>query len=135
MSIYVGIKPKIIGVKPSSNIQHRNDTERLSNSTSPTKIKEIVNLVAGVWRVEFKLRTTNSAGTAYGQIYRNGSPYGTLRSTTSTTYVTFQEDLPFQVGDFIQLYVYISNSAYYVVTKELRLLGDFTDIPAYNSIT
>lgn len=44
-------------------------------------------------RTTFRLRTTNVAGTAYGQIYRNGGAVGTERSTASTGGVVYDEDI------------------------------------------
>jgi len=134
MSIYISKKPRFTGVVPSNNIQHRNDATTGTTSVTPTKVKEIITLVTGVWRVEFKLYTTSTTATATGRIYRNGNPYGTTRETSSTSPVTFQEDLFFHAGDFIQLYLNTSDPSYPAVCRDFRLLGDFADQPAYNTL-
>lgn len=67
----------------------------------------------GALRVSFELRTTNSNATAYARIYKNGSPIGIERSTTSQTNVTFTEDISgFIPGDLIGFYTKISNNLY-----------------------
>jgi hypothetical protein len=120
-------------ISPSETLRHSNDTERTSGATSYEKIKAIFNGVKGCWRVKFDLRTTNAASAAYGRIYRNGSPYGTEQTTTSTTYVTFSEDLIFTIGDSIELYIHTATSgAYWAVTRNFRLYGDGLDAFGYN---
>jgi len=134
MSIYASKKPIVIGVIPSNNIRHRNDPEKLAPNTSPTKVKEILNLVAGIWRVEFKLRASWQYTPVGAQIYRNGSAYGASRQTTSTTYITYQEDLYFNAGDLIQLYAWTEDSYNPAYVKELRLLGDYVYLPVHNTL-
>lgn len=91
-----------------------NDTERTTSSTTYVKVKEIKIVRAGGYRVKFDLRSY-VVGTAYGQIYKNGSAVGTERSTTSDTDVNFSEDLTsFLSGDLIQIYAkqQLGNPAY-----------------------
>ena len=72
--------------------------------TAFTKKREIQTDTAGVYRIRFGLKIFDGAAVGSGQIYKNGVAYGTIRQTTSQTYVTFTEDLAFSVGDLIQLY-------------------------------
>jgi hypothetical protein len=75
------------------------------NISAWTKLKEIKIDRGGVLRVKFDLKDTAGGNPSEGQVYRNGSPAGTLRSTTSTFYVTFSEDISGWVGgDLVQLY-------------------------------
>jgi len=112
-----------VQVQPSETLRHTNDPEKSTTSTYSTRLKEIFSAVTGVWRVRFDLRSSSSAYTAYGAIYRNGSPHGASRSTTSTTYVTFTEDLSFTTGDRIQLYGAVSSGGTAYV-RNFRLYGD-----------
>lgn len=70
-----------------------------------TKVKAVTVNTEGVYRIAFTIKTNSTARTAYGQIYKNGVPYGTERTTASTTGTTFTEDLYFDIGDEIQLYL------------------------------
>ena len=61
----------------------------------------------GTIKTELGLRRgdAKASGTGYIRIYKNGSAYGTQRSTTSTTTVYWEQDLAFVKGDKIQVYV------------------------------
>jgi len=104
---------------PSETLQHANDAEVSTVSTNMVKLKEIKvnNGYLEKIRIKFDMCIESSSYVAYGQIYKNGTPIGNLWSTTSTSYVTFVEDLgPFQAGDLIQLYGrsnYTYRSAYF----------------------
>jgi hypothetical protein len=79
-------------------------TARSGAQTSMTKVKEIRISRSGAYRVKFDLRALLS-GNVYGQVYRNGAAVGTLRSTASTTFVTFSEEIAgWSPGDLCQLY-------------------------------
>lgn len=96
-----------LNVAASSNAQiGAADNEVTASSTSYVKVKEIIlGQVTGSLRVSFDLKKSNS-GTVYGRIYKNGVAIGTERSTGSTSYVNYSEDLSgFSAGDLVQLYV------------------------------
>lgn len=79
-------------------------------STTPTKVLEIYVPRSGTVRIKFHL--DGSYGTCYGQIYRNGSAVGTLRSTAAGTGTNYSEDISgWSTGDLCQLYVYNSSGA------------------------
>ena len=81
------------------------DTEGTGAITTYVKKKEIVLDFGGAVRIKFDLKHSGS-GTCYGRIYRNGVAVGTERSTTSSTYVTFSEDISgWSPGDLCQLYI------------------------------
>ena len=73
------------------------------------KVKEIQVLKAGTLTTKFTLRVSGNQAGVYGQIYKNGSPEGTLRSTSSSGYVTFTEDVTLNAGDLIQLYIKVGD--------------------------
>lgn len=59
---------------------------------------------SGTVRVTFQLQTLNGSYAAYGKIYVNGVARGIERITTSTSAVTFVEDISINSGDTVQLY-------------------------------
>lgn len=81
------------------------DTEYSGAPSSYTKIKEILINRPGAYRVKFDIKKI-SGDPKYGRIYKNGVAEGAEQSTSSTSYVTFSEDLSgWSEGDLLQLYV------------------------------
>jgi hypothetical protein len=112
------------GLTPT--IPHNNSTAKSTTATSATKLKETqITFQAMAMNTSFDLRSSNSAGTAYGQIYINGTATGTLRSTTSTTYVTYTETITrsWTFNDLYQIYGYISSSSYYSYVQNQQITG------------
>lgn len=86
-------------------ILYINDDERGFSEDSYTKKKEIKIRQGGTLRIKFSLKTLNASGTVYGRIYRNGVAVGTARSTYSTSYVEYSEDIAgWSAGDLCQIY-------------------------------
>ena len=83
-----------------------NNTERNTSSTAAVILKESFAGPAGSYTAIFDLRENlNLGGGAYGRIYVNGSPVGTQRSTTSQTYITYEEIIEaVPAGGLIQVY-------------------------------
>lgn len=107
----------------SNTIRLSANTERTTSSATPTRVKRIIVNSSGICRVSFDLQF--SGGIAYGQVYRNGTAYGTQRSTTSRSYVTYTEDLAFRIGDMIELYIWTSGSSYIALTRNFRVFFDY----------
>jgi hypothetical protein len=81
-------------------------------STTPTKVLEVFIPRGGSLRIKFHLDGQGGGGTAFGQIYRNGSAVGTLRSNLNGTGTNYSEDISgWTAGDLCQLYVYSSSGA------------------------
>ncbi len=98
------------------------DTVRTESTGVFVKKKEIQMLRGGALRVKFDLMSDNPAKLAYGQVYKNGVAAGILRSTNSTSYVTFTEDLAGWVpGDLVQLYVKIETPAFVASVSNFRI--------------
>ncbi len=131
-SVWVRLEDSAFGVQAwyytsSTTLLKSNDTEESTSNTDWTLIKEI--------RVPIGLSTTSTfsvyfegkriAGTyAYFQIYRNGVPVGTERYTTSTTYVSWTEDINgVKPGDFLQIYGYATVAGYSVWVRNFRIRG------------
>ncbi|MDD5774356.1 MAG: hypothetical protein PHS64_00260 [Candidatus Omnitrophica bacterium] len=86
-------------------------TERSGKDTSKVKKKEIRVLRSGTYRTSFEIKT--SGETASGRIYKNGVAFGTNRTTTSTSYGVFEEDLVFAANDLVQLYCSVTSGYTY----------------------
>ena len=134
-TIYPSYPASPIVVTASDVLRHSNDAEKnLTVSGTYVKAKEIISAVSGRWRVYFEMRV-ETGGNVYGRVYRNGSAYGAEHVTTSTSYVSFTDDLNFGAGDYIQLYVksdYANNSVY---VRNFRLLGNINYAFGYNTLT
>ncbi|WP_456477897.1 hypothetical protein [Geoglobus ahangari] len=75
-------------------------------------------------RIYFEMKINNSNGLGEARIRRNGVAVGTYRSTKSTSYVAFTEDIPgWGPNDKIQLYVRNWTSSYYLYVRNFRILG------------
>lgn len=103
---------------------HSNATGQTTTSTSYWKVKESRIGKGGTYRIAFGLRTDNSSVAAFGRIYRNGVAVGTERSTTSTTLVTFTEDVSgWSPNDLVQIYARSAGGASAIVGNlELRVV-------------
>ena len=117
---------------PSSNVLVANDDERSVNSSTPVKAKETrLMLFGGTLRTYFEMKlavVVSPPGYGYGQVYRNGTAIGTLRSIGSTSYVGFTEDLPFSPGDYYQIYGYYT-TGYLIYFRYQRILGNLGHAP------
>ena len=101
---------------------HASDTGRDETSTSYIKKKEILISRDGVLNVYFGLASSNPLGTAYGRIYKNGSPVGTERTTTTSN--AWSEDITVARGDLLQLYSKVE-SPYTSTVSNFRLFNSF----------
>ncbi len=88
-------------------------TTTKGNSSSYGKAKETSIGQGGSLRVKFDLvcgagcsDKFSTCVRSYGRIYKNGTPVGTERSTTGSSWTTFSEDITGLLpGDLLQLYV------------------------------
>lgn len=98
------------------------DTQRTANDSSYTKKKEIQVRRTGSINVYFELKS-GTYGEAYGRIYKNGSPVGTVRSTSNNSEFTgWTESISVTAGDYVQLYCYTSAPGYYYSYRNFRCL-------------
>jgi hypothetical protein len=99
------------------------DTERTTSSETLVKMKEIKTYLHGTHRVSFRLKSTGSE-TVEGRVYKNGVAVGTLRSTWSTSYQTYSEDIAFVGNDAIQLYIRTTDAGAVSATcDQFRIFG------------
>lgn len=110
-----------IALSASDNLKHSADTERTIGGGSYSEIKKIRVNFSGTIRVKFDLKNTGGF-TTLGKIYVNGSPVGTERSTSSTSYVTYSEDIVINAHDLIQLFGYKTGDT--ANTRNFRIYYD-----------
>ncbi len=93
-------------------------------STTYIKKKEISVGTGGTITVSFRLKSASAVTSyaAYGQIYVNGVAVGTVRTTTSKTYVTYTQDITVAAGDLVQLYVKGGNVEYLAFADQFKIL-------------
>lgn len=95
------IAPSVVGDIAEANAL----SEKTMSGTSYIKVKEIGIGRNGNIRVKFQLKGNNPQNVFYAQIYKNGTPIGTERSTQSISYIEYSEDINnVKTGDLIQLY-------------------------------
>lgn len=111
------------GYSPST-VLFTNTGAPSGQTTTPVKKFEVKLNTGGTLRVTFKLYTS-SGGTAYGRIYKNGVPIGTLQSTTSSgSAVTFTEELAgFAKNDLLQLYLWCADGVKYSFCQDISISG------------
>lgn len=76
-----------------------------STSNTPTKYAEFVAPKSGVFTTVMTL-TNAAGGVARCRVYKNGVAFGTDRSTSSASPVSYSENLSFNKGDLIQGYLW-----------------------------
>jgi hypothetical protein len=114
-------------IVPTDDVIVDNPTERTTNSTSYVRVKESRIFCRGKIRVYFEIHTTSSGYAANGWVYRNGVAVGTERSTTSTTYVSFTEDIDgWFEGDCCQIYGKIGTTAQTCYIRNQQIKGQLT---------
>ncbi len=102
-----------------------NDTIRATYTTGPVLLKETKIGRGGSLRIKFDLSTNNAIAYVRAQIWRNNVAVGILRTTNSTSPVTFPEDISgWSKGDLVQVFGYTTNSDYPVYVSNLRLYVD-----------
>lgn len=80
----------------------------------------------GEYRIRWQLRR-DSGGTAFAKVYKNGSPVGIEKSTSSATYVNFSDDVSgFAGGDLLQIYTKHSGSTN-IGIRNISISVDITD--------
>jgi len=123
---------KMFKTKPSANVRNSNDASKSTSSGTYVKLKEMkINEQLNAYRVYFTIKNmSGGAEKTYACIYKNGSPIGTERQTSSTTGETFSEDFtanPLSPGDLLQIYVKTTNGTWGYVS-DFRLAYDLADI-------
>ncbi|WP_405131824.1 phage tail protein [Paenibacillus sp. FSL H8-0317] len=100
------------GVSPGTMLIASGNLTVERNQTSPVKVAEVgINITSGMYRIGYDLTPSIGGNSVFAQIYVNGVPKGILRSTT--TYMSYQEDITVEAGVKIQLYIWSGSSGIY----------------------
>ncbi len=97
----------------------------IPTSTSYARYKTIAMPFAGTVSVAFDLRSTVDGVPAYGKVYQNAVAIGTERSTTSTSFQTYTEDIAVSRGDTLELHAK-ANTAGELRNFRIRISTDST---------
>lgn len=118
---YSGGTVQAISYSAGDNLAFVDDLETYKSSTAGYQQTTQAFKVqfTGTVRVSFDLRSGGSSGTAHAMLYKNGVAVGIARSTNSTTYVTFTEDLSVVSGDIITIWGYPDYASYNAYFKNL----------------
>ena len=109
------------------------NTERSITSNNYSKVKEIAVGRGGTLRIIFDLKTTYGDRTAYGYVYRNGSPVGAEQTSSNTSYETKSQDISgWTTGDLVQLY-YKSKDNGTVYIRNFQIKAAASDISTVNT--
>jgi len=122
----------------SSVVRISSDSQKSFATTSYSKLKEIVLSFTVTATVYFQMRTSNSSYTVWARIYKNDSPYGTERSTTSTSWVSFSEDLSWNANDRCQLFGRATDTSVPGYVQYFRIMCEptaYTTPPLYGIVT
>ncbi len=113
----------------SNNQKYIDTTEKGTKDSQYTKMYEISVMVSGAVRVSFKMRATGGF-VSRGQIYINSSPAGIERSTSSSSYVEFIEDIGVGAGDRLQLWIR-GNGVDYAYVRDFKVSFDIITTPVF----
>jgi hypothetical protein len=112
------------GVIAGDDLVISNATERNSTSATYSKMKEVTVGHYGTLRIKFDMKC-GGGWTAYGKVYRNGVAVGTERSSASTSYLTYSEDISgWSPGDLCQVYGHVNGGSEGVSIRNLNIYSD-----------
>jgi hypothetical protein len=106
---------------PGEVIQFNYQNPNNTNSGSYIKKRQIKVGIKGTYRVVFSIRGQHGSVLAYGRIYKNGVAYGTERSVTNSSNVSFSQDLAFEAGDTIEIWLRTANVDWWTSTDVITL--------------
>ncbi|MCK5012766.1 MAG: hypothetical protein KAS66_03020 [Candidatus Omnitrophica bacterium] len=112
----------------SNDVLHSHDGAIGTQSTTYVKLRTItlntLSPTPSTLRIAFCLRTTGTSFTAYGRIYKNGSPVGTEQTEDSAEPCDwYYEDISFAQGDTIEIWCKTANASWYCYIDNFRVLG------------
>ncbi len=97
-------------------------TGATTSSVSYVKVKEVHVVNSGVVTVSFGLLTNGNGIAASGRIYVNGVAVGTIRSTTSTSFTTYTENITIPAQAYVQLYIKTVDATYTANVNGIKIL-------------
>ncbi|MHA1482396.1 MAG: hypothetical protein ACTSQA_03025, partial [Candidatus Heimdallarchaeaceae archaeon] len=97
------------------------NTQRTTNSTSYTKMKEFRVFASGKVRVKWEQCQVAGDGYVYSKIYRNGVAVSGENKQTSSNWLGYSYDLDVTNGDYIQVYCKVADSATTLGIRNVKL--------------
>ena len=110
-----------ISVIAGTNVYLSADTERTNDTTSYTKIKEVTITRSGTYTIAWEHKIQTNPLICYTRVYKNGSAFGTEKTTSSASYWAVSDDLAFAVGDLCQLYIKTSSARVTAYAKNFKV--------------
>ena len=111
---------------PDDSIYTNNNERSVTSIDTYEKVATIrLNTFSpiGSVRVSFNLKSSFHPYYVYGKIYKNGLPVGTERKNKTIYYATYTENISFEYGDNIELYLKnpLSGQAVYNNVFEIKV--------------
>ncbi|RJS79109.1 hypothetical protein CW713_08740 [Methanophagales archaeon] len=119
----------------SDDLIGSDDAEESTGSTSYVKLKELtLNIGEDITdrtnvtlRIKFDMKASDAGKGAWGYVARDGSQVGTTRTNTTTSYVTYSEDIGnWNDGEKIQLYAKMYNDGYTTYVRNFKVYASVT---------
>ena len=132
-----GISNQFFQSNISSNLRTSADNVEVSNSTTVrNKVKEILfNDPNGTITVKCDMYGDDSGYPSTYYVYKNGVATGAAHQTTGTNTYTFSDNISFNTGDLIQIYVVgHTGSPFGTVILNFRLYYDVGVKPLTNTV-
>lgn len=105
----------------TEELYYDGSNKAINVADTPTLIAKFKMNDTGVYRVKFAIYANTNAIPVYAQIYKNGTPYGTLYSNRSNSFVTFTEDLRFEKDDMLEIMTYVIIQGYSGLLNQITI--------------
>ena len=118
----------------SDNFRVAADAEQTEGPNDTwVKKKEVVITKGGTITIKFDLKKvlTGGGGDVKGRIYIDGVAVGTERATSSTSYVTYSEDIAVKPNEKIQLYLFSTTGGGTANAINFRFYWDTVKVGEY----
>lgn len=133
------VKPIGIYTTASNDLLKSDDTEEYKYGQEYEVQKEFDAILLNLhsndseFRIKFDMKTSANLNDVYGRIYRNGVAVGTERTTSSTTYTTYSQDISgWSEGDLIQLFTYSGAMGVQPYVKNFQVYGGIGSKSVYS---
>ncbi|MEY8001214.1 hypothetical protein AB8U03_13615 [Clostridium sp. Mt-5] len=116
----IGILIPAILLAGDDIILYQNANQVSSISSIPQAVgAKITTNITGTVRITFTIFSEQSVASGYGQIYKNGSPIGTLKN--SANLLTYTQDFSCNKGDIFQLYLYCTAAGWHAYSNLFKV--------------
>ena len=109
---------------PSEDLIFSSDDMEQTSITLYKMRKEIKVSLNGWYRIKFDLYHEVGNQTSYGKIYKDGVAYGIEQSKYGTSHETKTQDLYFEMGELLQIYLKSSSAGQNARVNNLRIYGN-----------